>query len=199
MAPSPYAPPRAPIAAIGTVDVRRGEGLPLVCLKCGVTHDVAVHPKTLLVIGRARIATLMVAVAGGVTVAIVRSPETRMAVFMALAVLAIAVRRLVYPGVEMPVALCPSCARRWASGVRWSKIFRAAMLGCSAVVTVFVFVESSSVLAGVFLFGIFAAALGLMLLRMRTRIVVVKEVKGDVFTLALVHADAVAAISSARA
>ena len=173
--------------------------LPLVCLKCGRTHDVTPHEKRLIVLGRARIVTLAAAITGGAVVALVPSPQTRLLFFAVLAGLAFLARRVVNPRRTMPVALCASCADRWAFGERWSKILRAVMVICSAVASVLMFIEASPLVAMLFALVMFASIAGLLSLRMRSRIVVVKQMKGDVATLALVHVDAVAAINSARA
>jgi hypothetical protein len=196
--PSPYAPPRAPVAATGTVDAKKTEPLPLVCVKCASTHETTRVPKTLIVVARARIVTLLIAVMGGVTVALVREPNVRVYGFGGVALVALVVRRFVYSRVDLDVPLCASCAHRWASGVRWSKILRAMVFLLALGTTITTLAQLSPLLTIVLGLGVFAAAIGLALLRMRTRIVVAQKVAGDVVTLALVHPDAVAAISSAR-
>lgn len=197
--PSPYAPPQAPIPLGGTLDVKKGDELPLVCLKCGRTHDVAPHAKLLLVLGRARVVTLAAAVTGGAVVALVQSPQTRLLFFAVLAGLAFVARRVVNPRLSMPVPLCPPCAHRWAFGERWSKILRGVLVLSSAVASVLLFIEASPLVAVLFALVMFAAIAGLLLLRMRSRIVVVRQMKDDVATLALVHVDAVAAVNRGRA
>jgi hypothetical protein len=200
MAPSPYAPPAAPIPMGGTIDVKSGDTLPLICLKCGRTHDVTPHDKRVLVLGRARVVTLAAAITGGAVVALVHEPQTRMLFFAILAGLAFLARRVVNPRMAMPIALCAPCAHRWASGERWSKVLRAVMVLSSAVATVLMFIEASPLVALLFALVMFGAIAGLLLLRMRTRIIVVKQVRPDgTMTLALLHVDAVAAINSARA
>lgn len=203
MSPSPYAPPRAPIPLSGVLDVKKGDVLPLVCLKCGrtndVTHDVTPHEKRLIVLGRARVVTLAAAITGGAIIALVPSPQTRLLFFAGLTALAFLARSVVNPRAAMPIALCASCAHRWAFGERWSKILRAVMVLSSAVASVVMFIEASPLVATLFAVVMLGAIVGLLSLRMRSRIVVVKEMKGDVATLALVHVDAVAAINSGRA
>lgn len=198
MTPSPYAPPRAPIGSYGAVDVRTGEDLPFVCLKCGRTHEVARHSKMLMVLGLARLTTLAVALVGGVLVAVIRDPAIRSLAFLAAAAVAFGVRRLLFPRREMTVTLCVPCADRWATGVRWSAIFRAAIFGLSVAASAVMLLDGPVLGATVLATAILGSILGLMLLRMRSRIVVVKERKGDVATLALVHPDAVAAIRERR-
>jgi hypothetical protein len=192
---SPYAPPRAPLPDSGTVDVKRSEPLSLVCLKCASSHGVAAHPKTLVVIGRMRVLQLGIALVAGVTIALLRSGEIRMYVFFGLAVVALLMRRFLYPRIDLGIPLCPTCADRWASGVRWSKIFRGMILGFGALMTALTAMNASSGLVLLFGVGIFAGVIAQLLLRLRTRLVVAKDVKGDVVTLALVHADAVTAIT----
>jgi hypothetical protein len=196
VSPSPYAPPRAPIGAYGTLPIKRTEPLPLVCLKCGVTHPVAHTKKSLIVLGRARLVTLTVALVGGVVIAAVPTPQTRMLFFVGLAVIAFLLRRFVNPRVEMSVPLCASCAHRWAMGLRWSKVLRGVIFACSVVATVLMLLAASPLLVVLFALGIFGAMIGILLLRMRSRIVVAKEMKGDDITLALVHQDAVAAVNA---
>lgn len=198
MAPSPYAPPQAPIPLSGVLDVKKGDELPLVCLKCGRTHEVSPHEKRLIVLGRARVVTLAAAITGGAVVALVQSPQTRLLFFAVLAGLAFLARRVVNPRLSMPVALCASCAHRWAVGERWSKILRGALVASSGVASILLFIEASPFVAMLFALVMFAAIAGLLSLRMRSRIVVVKHVKGEVATLALVHVDAVSAINSGR-
>jgi hypothetical protein len=195
---SPYAPPRTPLPDTGTLDVNRKEAIPLVCLKCATQHEVLARAKTLLVVKRARLFTLFVALVGGITVANVRTPETRMYVFFGIAVAAFIVNRFAYPRVELGVPLCASCAHRWDAGVRWSKIFRGLILFFAVTMTAATYAGVSVLLAFVFAVGIFGAGVGQLLLRIRKRIVVIKELKGDLATIALVHPDAVAAIRSAR-
>lgn len=197
--PSPYAPPRAPLASVGTVDAKKSEPLPRVCLKCGTAHDTALVPKTLIVIARARAITLLVAILGAVTVVLVPSPNVRTFVFLALALVALLVRRFVYSRIDLNVPLCNVCAHRWTSGVLWSKVLRGAVLVLVLASTVTSLGGYSPLLTITFGFGVFGAVIALLLLRMRSRIVVAQRVKDDVVTLALVHADAVSAIAQRRA
>lgn len=196
--PSPYAPPRAPIASVGTVDASTREDLPLVCLKCGTSHETALHPKMLVVIARARVVTLVVAVLGAMVVALVPSPNVRAFVFLGVALVAILVRRFIYARVGVSVPLCAICAARWAAGVLWSKILRGAIVLLVLASTVTSLGGYSPLLTFGFGAGVFAVVMALLLLRMRSRIVVAQRVAGDVVTLALVHPDAISAISERR-
>jgi hypothetical protein len=196
---SPYAPPRAPIASTGTVDAKKSEPLPLVCLKCGSTHQTTQLPKTLVVIARARVVTLIVALMGAVTVALLPASNLRAVVFFGMAVVALLVRRFVYSRVDLDVPLCEACAHRWESGVLWSKILRASIFVLVLGSTVTALGGYSPLLTIAFGFAVIGGVVALALLRMRTRIVVAQKVAGDVVTLALVHPDAVAAIRNARA
>lgn len=196
--PSPYAPPRAAIAAVGTVDVEKSKPLPLVCLKCGTAHETTLVPKTLTVIARARAITLLVAVLGAVTVAFVPSPQVRTFVFLAMALVALLVRRFVYSRIDLNVPLCLSCAARWASGVLWSKVLRIAIFVLVMASTFTSIGGYSPLLTIAFGSGVFGVIIALLLLRMRSRIVVAQRVQGDVVTLVLVHSDAVGAIRDAR-
>jgi hypothetical protein len=196
--PSPYAPPRAPIASVGTVDANKTEPLPLVCVKCGTARDVALHPKTLTVVGRARLVTLAVALIAAVTVVVIESPMLRSLGFFAMAGVALVIRRLLYARVDLGIPLCSACAARWAAGVRWSRILRGAIIALVLLNTALVLASLSPLFTLVLGLAVFSAAIGLVLLRMRSRIVVARSVAGDVVTLALVHPDAVAAISARR-
>lgn len=196
--PSPYAPPRAAIAAVGTVDAKRSESLPLVCLKCGAAHGAALEPKTLVVVARARVVTLVVAVFGAMTVALVPSPNVRTFVFLGMVLIALLVRRFIYSRVDLAVPLCPTCSARWSSGVRWSRVLRG-MIFVLVLASTFTSVGGYSPLLTIgFGLGVFAVMIALLLLRMRSRIVVAQRVKDDVVTIALVHADAIAAITERR-
>ena len=156
------------------------------------------HSKKLMVLGLARLTTLAVALVGGVLVAVIRDPAIRSLAFLASAGVAFGLRRLLYPRRETTVMLCGPCADRWTTGVRWSAIFRAAIFGLSAAASAVMLLDGPVLVAMVLASAILGSILGLMLLRMRSRIVVVKEVNGDVVTFALVHPDAVAAIRARR-
>jgi hypothetical protein len=197
--PSPYAPPRAPIASAGTVDANKTQPLPPICVKCGSTHEISSHPKTLMVVGRARPVTLAVALVAGVTVVVIQSATLRTFFFFAMAGVALLVRRFVYARVDLAVPLCATCAHRWAAGIRWSQILRGGIIVLVLANALAVLAALSPLVTIVLGLGVFAAAIALLLLRMRSRIIVAQRVAGDVVTLALVHPDAVSAIVSARA
>ena len=198
MTPSPYAPPRAAIADSGTLAAKRNEPLPPVCLKCASRHEVVLRTKSLAVAARSRLFRLGLVLIVGVIVATVRSHELRIYLFFGVAVAALIVGRFAYPRVELGLPLCPHCEERWKTGVRWSKILRAAVFVSSVIMTAATLAGVSVLIVLLFAVAVFGAAVGLASLRMRSRIVVIKELKGDVATLWLVHPDAVAVIESVR-
>jgi hypothetical protein len=142
-----------------------------------------------------RVLQFGIALIAGVTIALLRSAEVRMYVFFALAVVALLMRRFLYPRIDLGIPLCGTCADRWASGVRWSKIFRGSILGCGALMTGLTAMNASSAVVLLCGVGIFGGVIAQLLLRLRTRLVVAKHAKDDVVTLALVHPDAVAAVT----
>lgn len=202
MAPSPYAPPRAESPAVGVVSVAIKDPIPLVCLKCGATKDIAPRPETMTIVTRrTRLVALGLALVGGVVVATVQSLEVRIGVLVGVVVAARVMRmgvRPTLPKVDLGLPLCPSCNERWTIGMRRRRIFRALTFVC--LVLMLACMALAAPLVGLlFISSSMAFAIANLLVRIRSRVVVATALKDDVVTLSLVHPDAVAAINSARA
>lgn len=194
---TPYAPPRSDLATNATLDVDPKSPLPPVCLKCAAKTDVAPRNEALQVVTRrVRFLALGIGAAAGLSMVVIESIQIRAAaiIFLFVAARGIqAILRRVFPKVELGLPLCRTCNERWTVGMRRRKIYRALSFA------------SASVMLGLFALGMpfigilfFFPSLGFLvanaLIRIRSRVIVATDRRGDVVTLSLVHPDAVAKI-----